>query len=325
MRQQHDIPIMITKIIVRHSWISLMELRHLRYFITVAEELSFSKAALKLHTSQPSLSQQIKDLEDDVGVQLLHRTKRKVELTDEGQVFLEQARLTLTQADKAITMARQVAAAKVQCLKIGFVPSAEIRIFPYILPRLRVRLPKLQIRTLNLKESDQINLLKKGDLDLIFINQKFENEAFTSQLILKEPLVFMLPKQHPLAQHAQINIAQLQDLPLTILTHKLSQPLARIITQYIKQQQIHFQSIDEASNIADAIQAVHSGHRCAILPAYIQALATDQIVVKSLNYPLPCLDVFMGYPKNESNLATQQFLEEIRHIFGLDSPHLNSH
>lgn len=298
-----------------------MELRHLRYFITVAEELSFSKAALKLHTAQPSLSQQIKDLEDDVGVQLLHRTKRKVELTDEGQVFLEQARLTLTQADKAVTMARQVAAAKVQCLKIGFVPSAEIRIFPYILPRLRVRLPKLQIRTLNLKESDQINKLKKGDLDLIFINQKFENDAFASQLVLKEALVFMLPKQHPLAQHAQINIAQLQDLPLTILTHKLSQPLARIITQYIKQQQIHFQSIDEASNIAEAIQAVHSGQRCAILPAYIQALATDQIIVRALSHPLPCLDVFISYPKQNPSDATQQFIEEIQRVFAFD--HIN--
>lgn len=81
-----------------------MELRHLRYFITVAEELSFSKAALKLHTAQPSLSQQIKDLEDKIGVQLFYRTKRKVELTEEGQVFLEQARLTLAQADKAVTM-----------------------------------------------------------------------------------------------------------------------------------------------------------------------------------------------------------------------------
>ncbi|USA46177.1 DNA-binding transcriptional regulator HcaR [Acinetobacter sp. C26M] len=302
-----------------------MELRHLRYFITVAEELSFSKAALKLHTSQPSLSQQIKDLEDDVGVQLLHRTKRKVELTDEGQVFLEQARLTLTQADKAVTMARQVAAAKVQCLKIGFVPSAEIRIFPYILPRLRVRLPKLQIRTLNLKESDQITKLKKGELDIIFINQKFENEAFASQLVLREPLMFMLPKQHPLAQYSEITTAQLKDFPLTILTHKLSQPLARTITQFIKQQQIHFQSIDEANSIAEALQAVHSGHGCAILPAYIQALATDQIVVRSLHHPLPCLDVFMSYPKNQLNLATQQFLEEIRHIFGLDGSHLNSH
>ncbi|MCH7351008.1 MULTISPECIES: DNA-binding transcriptional regulator HcaR [unclassified Acinetobacter] len=297
-----------------------MELRHLRYFITVAEELSFSKAALKLHTAQPSLSQQIKDLEDEVGVQLLHRTKRKVELTDEGLVFLEQARLTLTQADKAVTMARQVAAAKVLCLRIGFVPSAEIRIFPYILPRLRVRLPKLQIRSLNLKESDQIAKLKKGDLDIIFINQKFENETFASQLVLKEPLVLMLPKQHPLAQCSEITTAQLQGLILTILTDKLSQPLAKTITQYIKQQQIHFQNIDEANTIGEAIQAVRSGQSCAILPAYIQALATDQIVVRPLEYALPYLDVFMSYPKHESSTATQHLIDEIQTVFGLEKP-----
>ena len=217
-----------------------MELRHLRYFITVAEELSFSKAAVKLHTAQPSLSQQIKDLEDDIGVQLFYRTKRKVELTEEGLVFLEQARLTLTQADKAITMARQVAAAKVQCLRIGFLPSAEIRIFPYIFPRLRVKTPKLQINTLNLKESDQIAELKKGDLDIIFINQDFQNEYFASQLVLKEPLIFMLPKQHPLVEFNALNIEQLNGLELTILSHKLSQPLAQTILNYRDQHQIKF-------------------------------------------------------------------------------------
>lgn len=295
-----------------------MELRHLRYFITVAEELSFSKAALKLHTAQPSLSQQIKDLEDDIGVQLFHRTKRKVELTEEGLVFLEQARLTLTQADKAITMARQVAAAKVQYLKIGFVPSAEIRIFPYILPRLRVKLPKLQIRTLNLKESDQIAELKKGDLDIIFINQEFQNEVFASQLILKEPLVFMLPKQHPLAQLTEIPVEQLNGLAITVLSQKLSQPLFDTITQYIEQRQIQFQTISETNSIAESIQTVHSGQSCAILPSYMQALATDQMVIRPLSHALPCLDVFFSYNKLEPSLATEQFLEEIRQVFELD-------
>lgn len=297
-----------------------MELRHLRYFITVAEELSFSKAALKLHTAQPSLSQQIKDLEDDIGVQLFHRTKRKVELTEEGLVFLEQARLTLTQADKAITMARQVAAAKVQYLKIGFVPSAEIRIFPYILPRLRVKLRKLQIRTLNLKESDQIAELKKGDLDMIFINQEFQNEVFASQLILKEPLVFMLPKQHPLAQLTEIPVGQLNGLAITVLSQKLSQPLFDTIAQYIEQQHVQFQSISEANSIAESIQAVHSGQSCAILPSYMQALATDQIVMRPLSHALPCLDVFFSYNRLEPSLATEQFLEQIRQVFELDIP-----
>ena len=111
-----------------------MELRHLRYFVTVAEELNFSKAALKLYTAQPSLSQQIKDLEEYVGVQLFNRTKRKVELTEEGVAFLEQARLTLMQADKAVATARQIAKTKQQRLRIGFVATAEVHIFPQVLP-----------------------------------------------------------------------------------------------------------------------------------------------------------------------------------------------
>ena len=133
-----------------------MELRHLRYFITVAEELNFSRAALKLFTAQPSLSQQIKDLEEDVGVKLLHRTKRKVELTDEGTVFLEQARLTLAQADKAIAMARQVLKAKQQMLRIGFVPVAEMKIFPYVLPNLRMQNSELKIELLSLNNVEQM-------------------------------------------------------------------------------------------------------------------------------------------------------------------------
>ena len=217
-------------------------------------------------------------------------------------------------------MARQVAAAKVQYLKIGFVPSAEIRIFPYILPRLRVKLPKLQIRTLNLKESDQIAELKKGDLDIIFINQEFQNEVFASQLILKEPLVFMLPKQHPLAQLTEIPVEQLNELAITVLSQKLSQPLFDTITQYIEQRQIQFQTISETNSIAESIQAVHSGQSCAILPSYMQALATDQMVIRPLSHALPCLDVFFSYNKLEPSLATEQFLEEIRQVFELDIP-----
>ena len=217
-------------------------------------------------------------------------------------------------------MARQVAAAKVQYLKIGFVPSAEIRIFPYILPRLRVKLPKLQIRTLNLKESDQIAELKKGDLDMIFINQEFQNEVFASQLILKEPLVFMLLKQHPLAQLTEIPVGQLNGLAITVLSQKLSQPLFDTIAQYIEQQHVQFQSISEANSIAESIQAVHSGQSCAILPSYMQALATDQIVVRRLSHSLPCLDVFFSHNRLEPSLATEQFLEQIRQVFELDIP-----
>ena len=167
-----------------------MELRHLRYFITVAEELNFSKAALKLYTAQPSLSQQIKDLEEDVGVQLLYRTKRKVELTEEGAVFLEQARLTLAQADKAVAMARQVSQAKQQMLRIGFVPVAEMKIFPYVLPNLRVQNPELKIELFSMNNTEQLRLLKKGELDISFTRNNVHSDEIESQFVLREPLIF---------------------------------------------------------------------------------------------------------------------------------------
>ena len=211
-----------------------MELRHLRYFITVAEELNFSKAALKLYTAQPSLSQQIKDLEEDVGVQLLHRTKRKVELTEEGAVFLEQARLTLAQADKAIAMARQVSQAKQQMLRIGFVPVAEMKIFPYVLPNLRVQNPELKIELLSLNNLEQMKLLQKGELDITFTRNNFHNDEVESQFVLREPLIFILPKDHPLAKYERIPVKALNGIDFIIPSAEQSLTLNQAILDFAK-------------------------------------------------------------------------------------------
>jgi LysR family hca operon transcriptional activator len=106
-----------------------MELRHLRYFVAVAEALSFTRAAQTLRTAQPSLSQQIRDLEYEIGTPLLNRDKRNVALTAAGKVFLDEARLVLAQAERAKT-ARRAAEGEAQSLTIGFVPAAEVKIFP---------------------------------------------------------------------------------------------------------------------------------------------------------------------------------------------------
>ena len=130
----------------------------------------------------------------------------------------------------------------------------------------------------------------------------------------------MLPKQHPLAQLTEIPVEQLNGLAITVLSQKLSQPLFDTIVHYIEQRQIQFQTISKANSIAESIQAVHSGQSCAILPSYMQALATDQIVMRRLSHSLPCLDVFFSYNRLEPSLATEQFLEEIRQVFELDIP-----
>jgi len=295
-----------------------MELRHLRYFITVAEELNFSKAALKLYTAQPSLSQQIKDLEEDVGVKLLNRTKRKVELTEEGAVFLEQARLTLAQADKAVAMARQVSQAKQQMLRIGFVPVAEMKIFPYILPNLRVQNPDLKIELLSLNNNEQMRLLKKGDLDLTFTRHNFNSDEIESQFVIREPLIFLLPKDHPLAKYERIPFKALNGIDFIIPSAEQSLTLNQAILDFAKANGIEFNIVQKADNILFNINSIGMGLGCTILPGYIAPLTMDNTVIRPLDVELPYLDLYVSYHKNNKSYAVSKFLELLTRVFYLD-------
>lgn len=295
-----------------------MELRHLRYFITVAEELNFSKAALKLYTAQPSLSQQIKDLEEDVGVKLLNRTKRKVELTEEGAVFLEQARLTLAQADKAVAMARQVSQAKQQMLRIGFVPVAEMKIFPYILPNLRVQNPDLKIELLSLNNNEQMRLLKKGDLDLTFTRHNFNSDEIESQFVIREPLIFLLPKDHPLAKYERIPVKALNGIDFIIPSSEQSLTLNQAILDFAKANGIELNIVQKADNILFNINSIGMGLGCTILPGYIAPLTMDNTVIRPLDVELPYLDLYVSYRKDGNSVAVKKFLELLTRVFYLD-------
>ncbi|MCO8079391.1 DNA-binding transcriptional regulator HcaR [Acinetobacter lwoffii] len=295
-----------------------MELRHLRYFITVAEELNFSKAALKLYTAQPSLSQQIKDLEEDVGVKLLNRTKRKVELTEEGAVFLEQARLTLAQADKAVAMARQVSQAKQQMLRIGFVPVAEMKIFPYILPNLRVQNPDLKIELLSLNNNEQMRLLKKGDLDLTFTRHNFNSDEIESQFVIREPLIFLLPKDHPLAKYERIPAKALNGIDFIVPSAEQSLTLNQAILDFAKANGIELNIVQKADNILFNINSIGMGLGCTILPGYIAPLTMDNTVIRPLDVELPYLDLYVSYHKNNKSYAVSKFLELLTRVFYLD-------
>lgn len=295
-----------------------MELRHLRYFITVAEELNFSKAALKLYTAQPSLSQQIKDLEEDVGVKLLNRTKRKVELTEEGAVFLEQARLTLAQADKAVAMARQVSQAKQQMLRIGFVPVAEMKIFPYILPNLRVQNPDLKIELLSLNNNEQMRLLKKGDLDLTFTRHNFNSDEIESQFVIREPLIFLLPKNHPLAKYERIPVKALNGIDFIIPSAEQSLTLNQAILDFAKANGIELNIVQKADNILFNINSIGMGLGCTILPGYIAPLTMDNTVIRPLDVELPYLDLYVSYHKNNKSYVVSKFLELLTRVFYLD-------
>ena len=295
-----------------------MELRHLRYFITVAEELNFSKAALKLYTAQPSLSQQIKDLEDEIGVKLLNRTKRKVELTEEGAIFLEQARLTIAQAEKAVRLAREAHLSKQQILKIGFITTAEVRVFPKILPNLRMLYPNIKVDLQILNGNDQYRALKKGDLDIVFSRQSFDDPEIANFVVLQDTLALFLAKQHPLAALETIPLQALNDVNLIMSKASAYGIMNQAILAFFKQHNIQPHIEEKTENMVENIAEIEQGLSCSILPQYLDPfIKLDHIAVRQLECDLPTLDLYVSHRKHNNNAAVEKFLSVLAQQFDL--------
>src|SRR5271170_6279617 len=176
-----------------------MELRHLRYFIAVAEEGSLNLAAEKrLHTSQPSLSRQIRDLENEVGTQLFIRSVRGIELTAAGRAFLDHARLSLAQAEAAVEAARRVAQPAKPVFAVGFLTGHEVDCIPPTTNILRDDLPHLEVRVFSGFSVDLADDLCRGTLDIAFMRRE-PNPALEYRLVATEPLVAIMPSHHRLA------------------------------------------------------------------------------------------------------------------------------
>ena len=294
-----------------------MELRHLRYFIAVAEELNFSKAAQRLFTAQPSLSQQIKDLENSLNIILFNRTKRKVELTEEGSIFLNYARNTIAQADHAIELARQTAKEQRNMIKIGLIPVVEIKVFPLILPNYRFEYPDLKFTLNSMYDLQQIHALETGEFDLGFIREKYTSEYLTSQLILREKMIFILPKDHPLAKYSVIPLQALKNINMIVPSIERSPALHKAIMNFSNKNNLNFNVLQHAENILFNINAVSMGLCCAILPDYIQPIVNknERITTRKIDVELPLLDLFICYHKRNIQTNLKLFLDMLNTKF----------
>ncbi len=290
-----------------------MELRHLRYFVTVAEELNFSKAAQRLFTAQPSLSQQIKYLEQELDIQLFHRTKRKVELTEEGRNFLPYAQATLDQAEITVQKTRQVAKEQSCCLSIGFVPVAELKVFPLVLTKIRFENPDLKISLQSMDAAEQLEALESGQIDIGFVRENISTDCISSRLVFREKMLFLMPKDHPLAQYDVIPVEALNNEALIIASIENAPTLHKSVLHFAKQNNIKFNLIQHAGNILFNINSVNMGLGCAILPHYIEPIIHNHrnIVIKPLSVELPLLDLFMSYHTRNNQQNIEKFINSI--------------
>lgn len=188
-----------------------MDIRQLRYFVTVAEELNFSRAATKLHMSQPPLSQQIKALEEEMGVVLFLRTRREVKLTDAGKVFLRESRSVLAHLQAAVDTTLKTAKGDIGELRLGMATSAVFHVMPKILERLQAQFPKVNVAVTDMGSRDQIRAVFQEKIDIGIIHEQPHIEELAALPIFTEPFSLAIPSGHAFAARTDIPLGEMRD------------------------------------------------------------------------------------------------------------------
>jgi LysR family transcriptional regulator, hca operon transcriptional activator len=289
----------------------MMELRHLRYFVAVAEEGSLTVAAERvLHTSQPSLSRQIRDLEYEVGVPLLTRSVHGVVLTPAGKAFLDHARLALGQVEAAREAARRAAQPDKPGFALGFLTGQEMDWLPEAMHILRDELPNIDVTIASEYSPDLADALMRGKLDLAFMRREANAADLVFQTVTQEPLVAVLPSDHRLASERGVAVAEIADAPFVNVS-STAPALRIVIDDYIQQTGLAITPAHEADNLAMAISLVASTRGFALLPRYAQNFLPWSVISRPIKGTTPTIDLVVGYHEANASPILKLFLSKI--------------
>src|SRR5712672_2054247 len=278
-----------------------MELRHLRYFVAVADAGSLTVAAGRiLHTSQPSLSRQIRDLEEEIGAQLLTRRARGIELTPSGRAFLEHARSALSQVDAATKAARRVAHPAKPRFSMGFLTGHELTWMPEALRILRDELPNIDVMISSQYSPQLADAIVKGTVGAGFLRREQGLPELAFRLLVKEPLVVVLPSDHRLAAFKAISPGDLVGETFVRVAH--TAPVLRgVIDDYLKRCGVNIRPAHDVDHVVMGGSLIASTGGVGLLPAYAQNFLTSSVTSRPLKGDPPTIDLVLGYKRsNES-------------------------
>jgi LysR family hca operon transcriptional activator len=288
-----------------------MDLRHLRYFVAVAEEGSFTVAAeRRLHTAQPSLSRQIRDLEYEIGVQLLTRSPRGVELTAAGQVFLDHARLALAQVEAAGEAARRAAQPAKPSFALGFLTGQEMDWLPKAMNILRDTLPSIDVKVSSQYSPQLADALMRRKLDLAFMRPEAQTPDLEYKVVVKEPLVVVLPSNHRLASCETIAPQDIVD-EIFLGMSDTAPTLQIIIDDYLRRSGINLRPAHKIDNLGMAMSLVASTRGVTLLPAYAKNFLPWSVISRPLAGEPPTIDLVVGYNRANTSPTLQLFLSKL--------------
>lgn len=292
-----------------------MDIRHLKYFIAVVEEQSFTKASKRLFIAQPPLSRQIQSLEDELGLPLLERGSRPIQTTEAGQFFYQYAKRILSSMEQMVLMTKRVGQ-KAQTLKVGFVGSLLLGLLPQIIYEFRKLLPSINIELIEMSTLEQLEALKSGNIDVGFGRLKFSDPAITRILLRDEPLVLAVHEHEPhFMGFDGVYLSDIVDEALWCYPNTGQQTFANYIKNIFAEHGLNPKNIKYTSNIQLALGMVASGEGMSIVPQNSRA-----ILMANLKY-LPILDVgvdspiFLSFRSGDDGEFIQLLLKTIEFIY----------
>jgi DNA-binding transcriptional LysR family regulator len=289
-----------------------MELRQLRYFVALAEQLHFAHAAELLHMTQPALSNQIKALEDDLGVRLFDRTRREVTLTEAGSYFLQEAQLTLKQAEKAQAVARRVARGQLGSLRVGYVASAVFTgILSLIASELRQHAPELQLLLEELLGPEQLIRIAAGTLDAGILRLPVEHELphLETKVLIKERMVIAIREDHPLARLKQIPVAELRNENFIVWKGVQPMTMNDHLAALAREGDFPLRIGQAVPTLPAMVAVVGGGVGAALVPESLQNMNMPSVCFRPLADLERISEIAVCYRSDETSLAVWKFLK----------------
>ncbi|GCE05670.1 LysR family transcriptional regulator [Dictyobacter aurantiacus] len=285
-----------------------MELRHLYYFVAVAEELHFGRAAERLRIAQPPLSQQIQSLEQELGVQLFYRTKRQVQLTEAGELFLPEARLTLAQAEQAMQTARKAGRGEVGRLMLGFVGSATSELLPELIRQFRRQFPEVELQLRELTTAQQVRALHDGRIQLGILRPPIPGEGLSLRILAQETLIVALSDTHPLAALERIEVFALAQENFIMFPRQQGPGLYDQIISLCRQAGFSPKIVQEAIQMQTITSLVAAELGIAIVPSSARLLRQHGLSYRPLHPQAQATELAMAWSKDDQSPLLRNFV-----------------